>query len=218
VRACFQAAVREGYIDSNPAARIKAYRENAPRARVLTSEEISAFLKALENDPDEHVRAAFHLLIETGARLREVLTAKWEDFDLDAQTWRIPSPKAGRPQTIPIAGQTAALLRNLKRVGTYVIAGRREDKPRADLNGPWKRLKKAAGFTDIHIHDLRRTFGLRVAREAGLHVASKLLRHADVRITERVYTPLGLDDLRPAMERAATVIPIDRKKANGHGQ
>jgi integrase len=48
----------------------------------------------------------------------------------------------------------------------------------------------------VHVHDLRRTYGLRVARHAGILAASKLLRHSDARVTSRVYAPLGLDELR----------------------
>jgi integrase len=68
---------------------------------------------------------------------------------------------------------------------------------------------------DIHIHDLRRTFGLHVARRAGIYVASRLLRHSSVDITARHYAPLGLDDLRKALEaREADVIPL-RATKNG---
>jgi len=41
-----------------------------------------------------------------------------------------------------------------------------------------------------------------VSKQAGLHVASKLLRHSDIRVTERVYAPLGIDELRVAMGQA----------------
>ncbi|HQR44587.1 MAG TPA: hypothetical protein PK598_01065 [Thermoanaerobaculia bacterium] len=67
------------------------------------------------------------------------------------------------------------------------------------------------GFlADVHIHDLRRTFGLHVAKAAGLHVASKLLRHGDVRITERVYAPLGIETLRAAVEKRSEVLPFPK--------
>jgi integrase len=90
----------------------------------------------------------------------------------------------------------------LPRVGAFAIAGRYPDRPRYDLKSAWKRLCSEAGLEGVTIHDIRRTFGLRVARSSGLHIASKLLRHSDVRITEKVYCPLGLDELAVAMEKA----------------
>lgn len=214
VRACLAAAVRSGHMRSNPASGLKKFAEAPPRARVLTPDELEALLGAIAAEEDVHARAALTVLVETGARLSEVLRARWTDLDLAAEEWRIPSPKAGKPQTQPLAKSTAALLRTLPRVGAYVVLGREADKPRHDLAGPWARALERAGLTGagIHIHDLRRTFGLSIARSAGLHVASKLLRHSDIRITQAVYAPLGLDDLRVALEARAPVLKFEAKK------
>jgi len=214
VRACLQAAWREDKIPDNPAMKVKPNPENPPRDRVLSDDELTRLLEAVDNLEDPHVRAAFTMLIETGARLSEVLRTRWEDVDLDATIWRIPSTKSGRPQLLPLATSTAAMLRTVPRLGPWVIPGRDPDNRRSDLKKPWAALKEAAELDGVHIHDLRRTFGLHVARRAGLHVASKLLRHSDIRVTERHYAPLGLDDLRKGLEaRDAVIVPLRRPKA-----
>ncbi len=211
VRSCLSAAVVAGYLRSNPAKGVKPFKENAPRARVLDADEMEALLVALKAEPDAHARAAVHLLVESGARLSEALHAKWEDVDFSGGTWRIPSPKSGHPQTVPLAKDTLSMLRRLPRVGPFIIPGRNPEKARADLKGVWNRLIERAKLEDVHVHDVRRTFGLAVAKAAGLHVASKLLRHADVRVTERVYAPLGIEDLRAATEARAAVLPFASK-------
>lgn len=204
VRACFQYAWRSDKIATNPAMRIRPNPEDPPRARVLSDEELHRFLSAVDMLSEPFERAAFWLLLLTGVRRSELLRARWEDFDFSAKTWRIPSPKAGFPQVIPLPEKAVVLLRGLPRSGSLVIPGRHDpEKPRSDLKGPWEKVRTAAGLDNVRLHDLRRTFGLRVAKSAGLHVASKLLRHGDVRITERVYAPLGLDDLRPGTEQSA---------------
>ena len=214
VRACLQAAWRMDKLPSNPAMRLKPLPEGQPRSRVLTDKELERLITQIGKLKSPHVRAAFALLIETGARQSEVLNAKWEDFDLGQGFWRIPSTKAGRPQTMPLAANTIAKLQNLPRFGEYVAAGRHKDKPRRDLKRPWAKLQDKAKLEGVNIHDLRRTFGLHVSREAGLHVASKLLRHSDIRVTERHYAPLGIEELRGALERReAEIIPLRGKKA-----
>ena len=109
------------------------------------------------------------------------------------------SPKADHPQIVPLPRAIVEKLRRLERVGPYVIPGRDWSRPRSDLRKPWLRIRETAGIQHATIHDLRRTFGLHVAQTKGLHIASKLLRHSDIRVTERVYAPLGIEDLQTAV-------------------
>jgi len=220
IRPLFAEAIREGIITTNPAEGIKRYRENPPRARVLTDVEMRHLLDAIAREKDVHARAGLFLLVETGARLSEALRAKWEDLDLSAGTWRIPSPKAGHVQAVPLSRAIVAKLKRLPHLGEYVVAGRSTKKARFDLKAPWGRVKSEAkkhapSIADVRIHDVRRTFGLAVAKAAGLHVASKLLRHGDVRITERVYAPLGIEDLRAAVEQRSEVLPFAGRRKGG---
>lgn len=218
VRAAFSEAVRDGLVKVNPAAGIKHHLEAPPRARVLTDDEMVAVAGAIATDEDEYARAGLRLLVETGARLSEALRAKWEDVDLEDGTWRVPSPKSGHPQIIPLPRSTVALLRRLPRVEKcpYIVVGRHGDRPRTDLRDAWARVKTTAAKTapnvaDVHVHDLRRSFGLSIARSHGLHVASRLLRHANTTVTEQVYAPLGLDELREASQKRADALPFAPK-------
>jgi len=162
------------------------------------------------------VRAALLLMMDTGARKSEVLRARWEDMDLDGGLWRIPSPKAGHPQVVPLGESTVELLRSVERMGPWVVPGRDPARHRADLKRPWEKVRAGAGLDDVTIHDLRRTFGVHVAKRAGLHIASKLLRHSDIRVTERVYVPLGIEGLREALEETqrerGKVIELERER------
>ena len=218
IRACLQAAWREDKIPENPARKVRPNPENPPRDRVLSDGEYQRLVSAVMDLDDPYERAALTMLMETGCRLSELLRARWEDLDLDAGVWRMPLTKSGRPQTIPLQSGVAAVLRVLPRCGPYIIPGRDPEHPRSTLRGCWARLKAAAELgDDIRIHDIRRTYGLHVARSAGLHVASRLLRHSGIGITERVYAPLGLDHLREGLElREASIVhlkkPVGRKK------
>lgn len=198
VRACFAHAVKHGVIRDNPATTIDPFREAPPRARVLSDAEFSRVVALFDALPDPFERAAFVVLMDTGARKSEVLHARWEDFDLEGGLWRIPSPKAGRPQVVPLAEGTVAFLRQTERLGPWLVPGKNPTNHRKDLRNSWDAIREEAAIPDVTIHDLRRTFGLHVARRAGLHIASKLLRHSDIRVTEAVYAPLGMDELRAA--------------------
>jgi integrase len=221
VRACFSEAWRRGLVPENPAMRVRPLPENPPRQRVLSMEELERLLGAVATLADPHSRLALTLLIDTGARLSEVLRAKWEDFDLSTGRWSLKTTKAGRPTTKTLPASTLQALLNTPRIGPYVVAGRDGTKPRSDLNRPWRTVCAKAGLHDVHIHDIRRTFGLEVFRRFGVGAAAKALGHSSPQVTAKVYAPLQADDERAITETIAeqrsNVIRLLRVMSGGEG-
>jgi integrase len=98
------------------------------------------------------------------------------------------------------------VLANLPRVGAYVIAGTDDDKPRADLNRPWRAIVKRAGLNGLRIHDLRHTHAsVGAGLGLGLPIIGKLLGHTQPSTTAR-YAHLDTDPLRRASEHIGTRI------------
>jgi integrase len=152
---------------------------------------------------DPFAAAAIRLLILTGARLREILRLRWQHVDLERGLLLLPDSKTG-PKSIILNAPALALLAGLKRVGTHVIAsqsaGTEEEKPRADLNRPWRSIAKRAELPALRLHDLRHThasFG--AGAGLGLPIIGKLLGHARASTTER-YAHLDADPLRRASD------------------
>jgi integrase len=69
-----------------------------------------------------HAAAALRLLILTGARLREILTLRWEWVDLERGLLLLPDSKTGR-KCIVLNAPAMPVLSALPRFGAYVIAG-----------------------------------------------------------------------------------------------
>ncbi len=204
VRACFGAAVREGLITGNPADGVKPYRENDPRQRVLTDDELAKLRKAVTKLEDPEERVLMTVLMDTGCRVSEALRMRWADLDLPTAVWTIPSPKAGRPQAMPLPLTAVNAIKGLGRRSEWVFPGVDPANPRTTIRGLWTRLKVAAKLPPtLKTHDLRRTFGLRVGRHAGILAASRLLRHSDTRVTSRVYVPLGVEELRSVVDEVS---------------
>lgn len=210
---CLGAARRRGLIPANPVEGVGRYPENAPRARTLSPEELLRLRDAIIAERDPFVRAAIRLQMETGCRIGETLAAKWEDLDLEAGVWRLPATKAGRPQSIYLAPGTVAWLKELPHgKGPYIIAGPDPDKPRSSFLYAWRRIRtKARLDDDVRTHDVRRTVGLLVARQAGIHMASKILRHSSVTITAHTYAPLDEREIRGAVAGFLTAMGGETK-------
>jgi integrase len=152
---------------------------------------------------DPFAAAAIRLLILTGARVREILKLEWQHVDLERGLLLLPDSKTGA-KSIVLNAPALALLAGLDRIGAYVIAGLRAgtdgEKPRADLNRPWRSIAKRAGLAGLRIHDLRHThasFG--AGAGLGLPIIGKLLGHARASTTQR-YAHLDTDPLRRASE------------------
>ncbi len=82
----------------------------------------------------------------------------------------------------------------------YVICGNNFGKSVADLQKPWRRIRKQAGLDDVRIHDLRHTFASQaIMGGMSLAVVSKLLGHSKIGTTMR-YAHLADEELAKASE------------------
>jgi integrase len=150
-----------------------------------------------------HAAAAIRLLILTGARLREILHLKWVHVDFERGLLLLADSKTGK-KAIVLNAPALNILANLPRVGAYVIAGQAagtdDDKPRADLNRPWRAIVKRANLNGLRIHDLRHTHAsVGAGLGLGLPIIGKLLGHTQASTTAR-YAHLDADPLRRASE------------------
>ncbi len=230
--------VPEGY---NPARKIEKYKEQT-RERYLSEDEMGRLGEAIREaetvgishkpSPSKHApkrpentrtkidpfaAAALRLLILTGCRLREILHLRWQEVDMERGLLFLPDSKTGR-KTIVLAAPAADILRNLPRLGVYVIAsesaGQKHEKPRADLKRPWATVRRRAGLEDVRLHDLRHSFAsVGAGAGMGLPVIGKLLGHSQASTTQR-YAHLDTDPVRAA----ANVIASKIEKAMGGGK
>jgi len=69
-----------------------------------------------------------------------------------------------------------------------------------NLNRHFSRLRAATGLPDIRLHDFRHTV-VSMLMELGVqpHVVQAIARHADVKITLKVYSHTNLDAMRQAL-------------------
>jgi integrase len=219
---------------SNPCSGIERYPEQG-RERFLTTEELGRLGAALaegegsglpyevdETKPgskhapkadkrrvklDPFAVAAIRLLILTGARLREILDARWQYVDLERGVVFLPDSKTGK-KPIYLSAAAQVVLAALPRIegNPHVIAGARDGAPRADLKKPWRAVTKAAGLDGVRLHDLRHSFAsVGAGASMGLPIIGKLLGHSQAATTHR-YAHLDADPLRRAVDTIGATI------------
>ena len=140
------------------------------------------------------------MLILTGARKREVLDAKWKDFDLARRLWRIPTTKSGKARFVPLSDGAIGLLQNVPRLEgvDYVFPHPIKGVPYASIFYAWHKARTLAGLTDVRLHDLRHSHAsFLVNAGRTLYEVQHILGHSQVATTQR-YAHLSPDTLLAA--------------------
>ncbi len=225
-------AARTGIVEQglNPARGIQPFKERK-RERFLSEVELGQLGDAIreaetigvpwEIDPSKKTKhvpkqdrkskidplaaAAIRLLVLTGARKGEILSARWQDLD-EQRGMLTVNGKTGR-RAILLSPPALAILSDLKRSSEFIFPGKDcEDAPRFDLNRPWRAIRRHAKLENTRLHDLRHSYAS-VGAAAGLSLPmiGKLLGHTQPATTAR-YSHLADNPLRKAANSTAAAI------------
>lgn len=202
----FTFAVTRGVRPDNPVRGVPRFRDRRME-RFLSADEmgrLGAALVEAEADPTfpRYAVAAIRLLIFTGARRGEILSARWTYVDLERGALLLPDSKTGA-KVIPLGAPARELLANLPRVkgSPWVLPAGRGDGHLVGLAKPWRAICKAAKLDGLRLHDLRHSFAsVGAAGGDSLLIVGKLLGHADAKTTSR-YAHLADDPLKAAADR-----------------
>jgi integrase len=204
----FNLAIRWTWRTDNPAKGIERNQEQK-RQRYLSGTELDALTKALTDYHDQQAANIIRLLLLTGARRGEVLTATWDQFDLTEGVWTKPGATTKQKTThrIPLSAPARSLLAELHAIATgeYVFPGR-SGGHRENVRDAWAELCQKAGISGARVHDLRHTYASLLASSGlSLPVMGALLGHTQTQTTQR-YAHLFDDPLRAATERVGAVV------------
>lgn len=205
VRAMFNFAIDElkTFKGDNPAARVKLFKEK-PRERFLSPEELMRVNDALLAEP-EPWRSYFPLVLLTGTRRMELLTAKWENVDLTARTLKLTDTKNGRSLLLPLPIAAVAILEALpsRDASEWLFPSYGKTGHVTEPKTAWDRIRERAKVPDVRIHDLRRTLGSWLAGAGfSLPMIGRALGHQSPSSTA-IYARLDLDPVRVMLESNA---------------
>ena len=104
--------------------------------RALPAGELYGFMQALRDVPGTSARC-LEFVVLTACRSGEARLATWAEIDTQTKTWSIPGQrmKSGRPHSVPLSDEAAALLAALPRLEglDLLFPGAKEGKPLSDM-------------------------------------------------------------------------------------
>jgi integrase len=215
VSAALNAALRQGYIPTNPATAVESLPVKAEERAIFTPAQISKLVRSANGD----WRGAILLGYYTGARLGDVANMRWDAIDWRNKVIRFTPSKTKRPVAIPLHRDLEReLLKNagIGKAPMFPSLAGKDTGGKHGLSGRFAAIMDKAGvegkriqasgrrtLSSLSFHSLRHSFNSAMAN-AGIsqEVRQKLTGHTSAE-TNKVYTHHELEALRAAV----SVIP-----------
>jgi len=202
----FTFAERQGWCEENPCHSVRRPKvRECSEIRFLSQPDLEALIAAVDVSEEPFGstdRAIFLTAAMTGMRQGELLALRWRDVDWGAERirvrrnysrghWSTPKSRSGE-RSVPLASRVATELRDHQLHSRFSgeddlvfanpLSG--EVLPHSPLLRRFKKALKAAGVRKVRFHDLRHTFGTRIAA-AGvpMRTLQEWMGHRDFRTT-----------------------------------
>jgi integrase len=215
----FRFGIHRSIVESTPVQLL--YRpggKERPRARVLSEEELKAFLQNLDDACRfQRLPHVLRVLLLTLQRRSELALAEWREFDFKAKKWTIPDvhAKTGKGHVLPLSDWAVQELQKLKVMADgsrYVLpnaAGAAPIDPKYITRSVARCLKrfKRHGVTAFTAHDLRRSGRTGLARlGVKVDIAERVLNHARDRMEATYDVHDYVEEKREALEKWANYL------------
>ncbi len=222
IRALYAWLLREGRVGANPAADLRAPRQQRTLPRTLQVEEVEQLLRLPDSGPlARRDQAILELFYSAGLRLAELAGLDVDALDLGEGVARVTG-KGRKTRLAPIGGPARQALRVwLQDRNAWAAEGeqavfvsRRGSRlsHRAIQQRVAARARQLGLPQRLHPHMLRHSFATHLLESSGdLRAVQELLGHADIATTQ-IYTHLDFSHLADVYERAH---PRARRRGKG---
>lgn len=189
--------------ERNPLKAVASKPVNNARERYVTAKEAARLVEAARASRNPQLALIVSLLLLTGMRVSELLSARWADVDLDRRSLFVPTSKTGRSRHVPLAQAAVDVIAGLRR-GEWLFPNAADPSRHiTTIKTGWHTARDAAGLPGLRIHDLRHSAAsFMVNSGVDLFAVGKVLGYASYQSTQR-YSHLANDTLLAAVEAGA---------------
>lgn len=204
LKAMFNKAVSDGYLDKNPCTKLKRIKVPEKQPLFFTRNEFNKLLSVVD-EKDFYDLIVFAVF--TGCRQMEIIELTWSQIDLVSNIVLLNNhshiTKSKKVRSIPLNPTLIELIKKRhKQCNNELVFTFNGDKIKQDyLQDRFKKYIVNAGLNNkLHFHSLRHTFASWLVQNGtSIYCVSKLLGHSDVRTTE-IYSHLQSEDLRKSID------------------
>lgn len=176
----FQLAVDEwGWLKKNPFHKLRMPKENPPRSRIASDQEIELLVNSVATEIQKEVVRMALFSLETGMRAGEIAGLK----KVIGNIAFLPDTKNGEPREVPLSLKALEIWDNR----TFSLTPRQ-------LDANWRKFVKSCGIQDLHFHDLRATAATRLSKKLTPFQLAKMFGWKDINQAMTYYRETA-DDL-----------------------
>lgn len=193
-------------MNSNFCARVDRYNVRRPR-RTVSAQDLRSILVAVDDlvsaeEIDRVAASVIRLLVWTGCRLGEILTARWSDLDTEAGVFNFAKTKTGA-RRVAVPPEAMAELARIPRVPgvPWINPNTLSNGPRREIRLAWTKIQRRTGLK-IRRHDLRHGFATTLIEDGvPIREVMELLGHTSTSTTD-LYIEARVERLRGRMSDA----------------
>jgi site-specific recombinase XerD len=221
MRRALNLAVQWDLLEKNPLKNFELFMVDNQIENYLSDEQMQRLLAVLRTDKNRNVCLILSLLLSTGARLNEILSATWRNVSIEGRSLKVDAirSKSKRSRSIPLNDSAMWVLEQLdsRNTSAYlfpspVFAKDGKDLPYTNITRAWYRIQKLSGIK-IRAHDLRHGFAsMLVSGGRSLYEVQQILGHSDPKVTMR-YAHLSSKTLQEAANAGSVIVPKEVKAA-----
>ena len=204
-------AVDQGFLPSNPLARLRMVRERKKPRSVLAVADERLLLEAAA----PHLRHIIIAALDTGMRRGELLNQCWEHVDFNRRVLFVTKSKTaeGEGREIPLTDRVYSLLAAVRRNDGVVFTF--HDQPIRYIKTAWQATMRRARIRYCRFHDLRHTFNTRMM-EAGVmqEIRKALMGHSSGQDVHATYTHVELPAKREAIRKLELWLADETRRAD----
>ncbi|SRR6266851_2008405 len=204
---------RGGTLPPSPTRRLKkAWFPVPPRTRVVRTEDLAKFYRAVDRLENIAARDFVKLLLFTGLRRNEAAALRWSEVDLRERVIRLPAErtKANRKLDLPMSGPVHALLvarRALGDDGPWVFGANSKSGHIEEPKSFFAQVARETGLPPVSAHDMRRVFTTQAeAADISGRALAALVNHSLGRDVTSGYVQMTTERLRGPAERVGARI------------
>jgi len=211
MRRMFSMAIEYGLIDRNVLSSFKLFLFDNRIEHYLDDEQLVRLMNVLRTDGNRAVCNIAILLLGTGCRLNEILTAKKSDIDVENRVLKIAAinAKGKRVRSVPLNDASLNIIRQqIDSTDGYdhLFVNHQTGKPYTTIMKVWTRLRNKAGLPHLRLHDLRHSYASFLVNSGRtLYEVQQILGHSQSIVTER-YAHLSTKTLQDASNSASVII------------